>query len=79
MIHSGRSERGADHERPEVIEAGFGTLAGSDYRAIVHGVRSLTAGDVPRLLHRPNPLGRGDSGASIAEFLVKKQAIELVA
>ena len=62
MIHSGRSERGADHERLEVIEAGFGILVGSDYHAIVHGVRSLTAGGVPRLLHRPNPLGRGDSG-----------------
>jgi len=34
---------------------------------------------VLRLLHRPNPLGRGDSGARIAELLVKKQAAELVA
>jgi UDP-N-acetylglucosamine 2-epimerase len=57
-------------ERPEVIEAGFGTLVGSDYQAIVAGVRKLTAGDHPRLLPANNPFGRGDAARRIAACLV---------
>ncbi len=56
-------------ERPEVVEAGFGTLVGSDYDAIVRGVRRLTASDKPQLLTAPNPFGRGDSSESIAAHL----------
>jgi UDP-N-acetylglucosamine 2-epimerase len=58
-------------ERPEVLEAGFGTLVGSDYDAIVDGVRRLTAGDRPQLLAAGNPFGRGDSADLIAGRLVE--------
>jgi UDP-N-acetylglucosamine 2-epimerase len=57
-------------ERPEVVEAGFGTLVGSDYRAIVDGVRRLTSGDKPQLISAPNPFGRGDSAEVIAARLM---------
>jgi len=56
-------------ERPEVVDAGFGTLVGSDYQAIVAGVRKLTAGDRPQLLPARNPFGRGDSSEHIATCL----------
>jgi UDP-N-acetylglucosamine 2-epimerase (non-hydrolysing) len=56
-------------ERPEVVDAGFGTLVGSDYQAIVAGVRKLTAGDRPQLLPAHNPFGRGDSSEHIATCL----------
>jgi UDP-N-acetylglucosamine 2-epimerase len=56
-------------ERPEVVDAGFGTLVGSDYQAIVAGVRKLTAGDRPHLLPAHNPFGRGDSSEHIATCL----------
>jgi UDP-N-acetylglucosamine 2-epimerase len=59
-------------ERPEVIEAGFGTLVGSDYQAIVTGVRNLTAGDHPRLLPANNPFGRGDAAQRIAGVLASR-------
>jgi UDP-N-acetylglucosamine 2-epimerase len=59
-------------ERPEVIEAGFGTLVGSDYQAIVTGVRNLTAGDHPRLLPANNPFGRGDAAQRIAGVLAPR-------
>jgi UDP-N-acetylglucosamine 2-epimerase len=56
-------------ERPEVVDAGFGTLVGSDYQAIVAGVRKLTAGDQPQLLPARNPFGRGDSSEHIVACL----------
>jgi UDP-N-acetylglucosamine 2-epimerase len=56
-------------ERPEVVDAGFGTLVGCDYKAIVAGVRKLTAGDRPQLLPPRNPFGRGDSSEHIATCL----------
>jgi UDP-N-acetylglucosamine 2-epimerase (non-hydrolysing) len=56
-------------ERPEVVDAGFGTLVGSDYQAIVSAVRKLTAGDHPQLLPARNPFGRGDSSEHIAACL----------
>ena len=57
-------------ERPEVVDAGFGTLVGSGYNAIVDGVRRLTAGDRPQLLKVHNPFGRGDSSEKIARYLL---------
>jgi UDP-N-acetylglucosamine 2-epimerase len=57
-------------ERPEVIEAGFGRLVGSDYNAIVSGVRSLTSADAVQRLPGENPFGRGDSAAQIAELII---------
>ena len=56
-------------ERPECVEAGFGTLVGSDFDAIVAGVRRLTAGDRPQLLAAKNPFGAGDSSKQIADRL----------
>ena len=56
-------------ERPEVIEAGFGQLVGSDTAAIVRGVRALTQSDRPQRLPGQSPFGRGDSAVQIAERL----------
>jgi UDP-N-acetylglucosamine 2-epimerase len=56
-------------ERPEVVEAGFGTLVGSDYQAILAGVRKLTTGERPQLLAARNPFERGDSSEHIAACL----------
>jgi len=61
-------------ERPEVIDSGFGTLVGSNYRAIVDGVRRLTAGDRPQLLTTPNPFGAGDAAERIAARLTRASA-----
>jgi UDP-N-acetylglucosamine 2-epimerase len=59
-------------ERPEVIDAGFGTLVGSDCRAIVSGVRKLTATDHRQLLPACNPFGRGDASEQIADHLMNR-------
>ena len=59
-------------ERPEVVEAGFGTLVGSDYDAIVDGVRRLTAGSEPTRIDAPNPFGNGDAAELIAAYLTKQ-------
>jgi UDP-N-acetylglucosamine 2-epimerase len=56
-------------ERPEVVEAGFGRLVASNYRAIVEGVRGLTSSNERQLLAKPNPFGVGDAGERIAEVL----------
>jgi UDP-N-acetylglucosamine 2-epimerase (non-hydrolysing) len=61
-------------ERPEVVDAGFGALVGSDYNAIVGGVRRLTAGDKPQLLKAPNPFGSGDSAARIVTYLTRAKS-----
>lgn len=58
-------------ERPEVIEAGFGRLVGSDFAAIVDGVRQFTQGASPQRLPGENPFGRGDSAIQIAERLAQ--------
>lgn len=60
-------------ERPEVVDAGFGTLVGSSYSAIVNGVRKLTSGNRPQLIDAPNPFGRGDAAELIAARLMNKQ------
>lgn len=59
-------------ERPEVVDAGFGTLVGSDYQAIVDGVRKLTAGERRHRLSAINPFGRGDSSEKIAAYLTRR-------
>ena len=56
-------------ERPEAVEAGFGHLVGSDYNAIVDGVRELTSSNERKLLARPNPFGAGNAGERIADEL----------
>jgi UDP-N-acetylglucosamine 2-epimerase len=61
-------------ERPEVVEAGFGRLAGSNYASNVAGVRALTAGASAQLLSENYPFGDGsiapgvDQGASLKEI-----------
>jgi UDP-N-acetylglucosamine 2-epimerase (hydrolysing) len=56
-------------ERPEVVEAGFGRLVASNYRAIVEGVRGLTSSNERQLLAKRSPFGVGDTGERIAEVL----------
>jgi UDP-N-acetylglucosamine 2-epimerase len=56
-------------ERPEVVEAGFGSLVGSDERAIIEGVRRLTDGENPRRVPGVNPFGDGQASRRIAESL----------
>jgi UDP-N-acetylglucosamine 2-epimerase len=65
-------------ERPEVIEAGFGQLVGSDAVAIVRGVRALTQSDRPQRVPGQNPFGRGDSAVQIAERLAQADQSEEV-
>ena len=56
-------------ERPEVIEAGFGQLVGSETAAIVRDARALTQSERPQRRPGQNPFGRGDSAIRIAERL----------
>ncbi len=63
-------------ERPEVVEAGFGRLVGSDFDAIVDGVRRLTAGDRPQRLPGANPFGRGDAAIQIADRLARMDRLD---
>jgi len=56
-------------ERPEVVEAGFGRLVGSDYDAVVDGVRELTSSNERKLLAKSTPFGAGDAGERIADEL----------
>jgi len=58
-------------ERPEVVEAGFGTLVGSDRDAIIGGVRRLTATPAPQLQKPNNPFGRGDAACRIADCIIR--------
>ena len=62
-------------ERPEVIEAGFGRLVGSDFAAIVDGVRQFTHGVSPQRLPGENPFGRGDLATQIAERLAQSDRL----
>lgn len=61
-------------ERPEVVEKGFGRLVGSDYDAIVEGVRRLTSANEPALLSKANPFGTGTAGERIADELSAQAA-----
>jgi UDP-N-acetylglucosamine 2-epimerase len=56
-------------ERPEVVSARFGTLVGSNYTAIIDGVRRLTSGRSPQYRKAPNPFGSGNSSTRIAAHL----------
>ena len=60
-------------ERPEVVKAGFGKLVGSDYTAIVNGVRELTDGEERNLINAPNPFGRGDAAERIAARIMQRK------
>lgn len=56
-------------ERPEVIEAGFGRLVGSEADVIVREARALTQSERPHRRPGQNPFGRGDSAFQIAQRL----------
>ena len=56
-------------ERPEAVDAGFGRLVGSDYDAIVDGVRELTSSNERKLLAKPTPFGAGNTGERVADEL----------
>ena len=56
-------------ERPEVVEAGFGRLVGSDPAAMVDHVRALTAGAEPVRVAGRNPFGDGKAAEIIAEAM----------
>jgi len=62
-------------ERPEVVENGFGRLVGSDYEAIIDGVRKLTASNERQLIKAPNPFGRGDAAERIAARIMKREQL----
>ena len=62
-------------ERPEAVEAGFGRLVGSDYDAIVDGVRELTSSSERKLLAKANPFGTGNAAERIADELIAEARI----
>jgi UDP-N-acetylglucosamine 2-epimerase len=66
-------------ERPEVVEAGFGHIVGTNYDMIVDGVRLLTKSDRPQLLSRANPFGRGDSARRIVRCLTHDSDVPVMA
>lgn len=57
-------------ERPEVVEAGFGRLVGSDARAIVDNVRALTRGSTRPRIEGRNPFGDGHAAELIATAML---------
>jgi UDP-N-acetylglucosamine 2-epimerase len=57
-------------ERPEVVEAGFGTLVGSNRDAITAGVRRLTSSDAPQRLAARNPFGDGEASRRMTERMI---------
>lgn len=57
-------------ERPEVVDAGFGTLVGSDTDLIVSTVRELTRGTQPVRIDAPSPFGDGKAAKRIACVLL---------
>lgn len=57
-------------ERPEVVEAGFGRLVGSDAKAIIDSVRALTNGDMRPRVEGRNPFGDGNAAELIATAML---------
>ncbi|MEH2527132.1 MULTISPECIES: non-hydrolyzing UDP-N-acetylglucosamine 2-epimerase [unclassified Bradyrhizobium] len=66
-------------ERPEVVEAGFGMLVGSNRDAIVAGVRRLTSSDAPQLLPAQNPFGDGEASHRIAKRIFSLRPMQQAA
>ena len=63
-------------ERPEVVEAGFGHLVGSDLERIVGTVRELTKGVRPTRIRAPSPFGDGQAARRIASILLKDKSLQ---
>jgi UDP-N-acetylglucosamine 2-epimerase len=66
-------------ERPEIVEAEFGTLVGSDREAITAGVRRLTRSDAPRLPPARDPFGDGEASQRIAERIFHLRSLQQAA
>ena len=60
-------------ERPEVIDAGFGTLVGDDYDMIVTKVRELTQYHKV-MIRKDNPFGDGNASIKIVDALVRQNS-----
>ncbi len=56
-------------ERPEVLDAGFGELVGTDTERLVKAVRRATSGVTPHHIEGSNPFGNGTAAATIVENL----------
>ncbi len=56
-------------ERPECIEAGFGTLVGSNRQTIIDSVRRLTSSEEPQFIKAQNPFGDGMASLRIVDRL----------
>lgn len=56
-------------ERPEVVQAGFGRLVGSDTAAMVDHVRALTSGAERVRVAGRNPFGDGQAAEMIAQAM----------
>jgi UDP-N-acetylglucosamine 2-epimerase len=65
-------------ERPEVVEAGFGRLVGSDAKAIVDTVRALTRGRTRPRVEGRNPFGDGRAAELIATAMLGPLADQAV-
>ncbi len=63
-------------ERPEVVDAGFGHLVGTDTDLIVNTVRNLTAGSHPTRINAMSPFGDGHAAQRIARLLLDDDAAE---
>ena len=63
-------------ERPELIEAGWGELVGTDWETIVGAASRLLAGsaEVGRSPSAENPFGDGRAGERIADLLEQRGA-----
>jgi UDP-N-acetylglucosamine 2-epimerase (hydrolysing) len=66
-------------ERPEVVEAGFGHLVGSDTELIVETVRALTAGSRPTRVNTMSPFGDGHAARRITSILIDKPEADVAA
>lgn len=64
-------------ERPEVVEAGFGTLVGSDTELIVSTVRELTGGAQPTRIQEQSPFGDGKAAKRIISTLLGEREYRL--
>jgi UDP-N-acetylglucosamine 2-epimerase (hydrolysing) len=64
-------------ERPEVVDAGFGHLVGTDAALIVDTVRHFTRDARPMLISAPSPFGDGRASQRIVSVLLSSNKAEL--
>jgi len=65
-------------ERPEVVEAGFGRLVGTDSDRIVHAASRVLLDEqvYERMTQGENPFGDGFAATKIADFLEQELGLE---